>query len=94
MATTSLKLPDDVKELAASAAKHRGMTPHAFMVDAIRQVALAAEKRAQLLADAEESRSETLASGKGFAADEVHAYIRGRSQRKASPRPRAKTWRK
>lgn len=94
MATTSLKLPDDVKELAAVAAKHRGMTPHAFMVDAIRRAAGAAEKRAQLVAEAEDSRSEALASGKGFAADEVHAYIRARVQRKASPRPRAKSWRK
>ena len=94
MTTTSLKLPDDVKELATAAAKHRGMTPHAFMVEAIRQVASAAEKRARLLAEAEEARDETLASRKGFAADEVHAYIRGRVQRKATVRPKAKSWRR
>lgn len=94
MATTSLKLPDDLKQLAALAAKHRGVTPHAFMVDAIRQVASAAEKRAQFLAAATESRNETLASGKGYAADEVHAHIRARVQGKASSRPKARSWRK
>ena len=94
MATTSLKLPEDVKQLAAVAAKHRGMTPHAFMVDAIRQVAAAAEKRAQFVADAKEAQSESLSSGKGYAADEVHAYIRARAQRKPGARPRARSWRK
>lgn len=46
MATTSLKLPDDVKQLAVAAAQRRGMTPHAFMVGAIRRAASAAEIRA------------------------------------------------
>jgi len=40
MATTSLKLPDEVKQLAVAAAKHQGITPHAFMVDAIRVAAV------------------------------------------------------
>jgi hypothetical protein len=31
MSTTSLKLPDDMKQLAAAAARRQGVTPHAFM---------------------------------------------------------------
>ena len=39
MATTSLKLPDELKERAAKAAQELGISPHAFMVDAIRHAA-------------------------------------------------------
>lgn len=93
MSTTSLKLPDDVKKLAIEAAKHQGVTPHAFMVDAIRAAAIAAERRAAFVADATAARAETLESGKGYSAAEVHAYIRGRVGGKAVSRPKARSWR-
>lgn len=93
MSTTSLKLPDDVKQLATAAAKRQGVTPHAFMIDAIRAAAVAAEKRAAFVADALASRAETLESGIGYAADEVHAYIRARASGTAVSRPEAKPWR-
>ena len=94
MSTTSLKLPDDVKRAAAKAAKHQGVSPHAFMVDAIRSAASAAERRAAFVADAVASRAEVLASGKGYAAADVHAYIRARASGKAATRPRARSWQK
>lgn len=96
MSTTSLKLPDDVKQLAAAAARRQGITPHAFMVDAIRAAAVAAEKRAAFVADALAARAETLESGKGHAAAEVHAYIAARARGKAATtlaKPKAKSWR-
>jgi hypothetical protein len=92
MSTTSLKLPEDVKQLAAEAAERQGVTPHAFMVDAIRTAAIAAEKRASFVADALAARTQALKSGKGYAADEVHAYLRARVQGKAASRPKAKSW--
>ncbi len=94
MSTTSLKLPEDVKQLAVTAAKHQGVTPHAFMVDAIRVAAVAAEKRAAFVADAVASRTETLESGEGYAAAEVHAYIQERARGQAVSRPKAKNWRR
>jgi predicted transcriptional regulator len=94
MSTTSLKLPDDVKQLALSAAKHQGVTPHAFMVEAIREAATAAEKRAQFVADAVASREGMLKSGKGYAAEDVHAYLRARVRGESAPKPKAKAWRK
>ena len=36
MSTTSLKLPDDLKELAAAAASDQGISLHAFMVEALK----------------------------------------------------------
>lgn len=92
MSTTSLKLPNPVKQAAARAAKHQGVTPHAFMVDAIRSAAVAAERRAAFVADAVASRAEILTSAKGYAAVDVHTYIRARVSGKTAMRPRAKSW--
>lgn len=93
MSTTSLKLPEEVKRLAAKAAEHQGVTPHAFMVDAIRAAAVAAEKRAAFVADAVASREEIRQSGKGYSAAEVHAYLQKRARGKAAPKPKARSWR-
>jgi len=93
MSTTSLKLPEEIKKLAAQAAKHQGVTPHAFMVDAIRTVAVAAEKRAGFVADALQSRDAALQSGEGYSAAEVHAYMRERASGRDPSRPRVKSWR-
>lgn len=94
MPTTSLKLPDEVKQLAAAAAEHQGISPHAFMVGAIRAAAVAAEKRAAFISDAMASRVETHASGTGHEATEVHAYIRERAAGRKVAKPTAKSWRR
>jgi predicted transcriptional regulator len=93
MSTTSLKLPEDVKQLAVAAAKQQGISPHAFMVDAIRSAAIHAEKRAQFVADAVASRKEAVESGKGYVAEEVHAYLRAQAQGESAPKPKARSWR-
>lgn len=93
MSTTSLKLPEEIKQLAVAAAKHQGVTPHAFMVEAIRAAALAAEKRASFVSDALASRAEAIESGKAHPAAEVHAYLRARVQGKPAPKPKARSWR-
>ena len=93
MPTTSLKLPEDVKQMAADAARHQGVTLHAFMVDAIRAAAMAAEKRAGFVSDALASRMETVESGKGYPAAEVHAYLRSRAQGQTARKPRSRSWR-
>jgi len=93
MSTTSLKLPDDIKRLAAAAAKEQGVTPHAFMVDAIRTAAVAAKLRAEFVADAEAARSQAMKSGKAFPASDVHAHLRARVRGLKAPKPKAKPWR-
>lgn len=93
MSTTSLKLPDELKQRAAAAAQKQGISPHAFMVQAIEQAAMAAERRAGFVAEAQAARNETLASGKGYDADEVHAYLKARIASKKSTKPKAVSWR-
>ncbi|HVB55845.1 MAG TPA: CopG family transcriptional regulator, partial [Candidatus Acidoferrales bacterium] len=66
MPTTSLKLPDDLKMRAAAAAKVRGVTTHAFMLEAIREAATATEQRARFVADAQAARKAALKSGAGY----------------------------
>lgn len=78
MSTTSIKLPDDIKQKANAAALDLGITPHAFMVEAIRKATLAAEKQASFIADAQAARAATLQSGLGYEADDVHADLRKR----------------
>ncbi len=93
MSTTSLKLPEELKQLAATAARQQGVTLHAFMVDAIRAAATNAERRAQFVADAVGARKDAMESGKGYEAAEVHAYLQTRAQGRSARKPRAKAWR-
>jgi predicted transcriptional regulator len=93
MSTTSLKLPEALKAQAAAAAERLGITTHAFMVDAIRQAAAAAEDRARFIAAAKAARKAALKQGTGFDADEVHEYIRARAAGTAARRPKATPWR-
>lgn len=93
MSTTSLKLPDSLKTRTVAAAHREGKTPHAFMVEAIEYAATAAEQRAEFNADAIAARKATQKSGKGYAVEEVHAYLRDRILGKKTTKPKAKTWR-
>lgn len=94
MPTTSLKLPDELKQRAAKAAEELGISLHAFMIDAIRQAADAVEQRSEFVAQALAARAEMLQNGLGHDADDVRLYLRKRSGEKQAPRPNARTWRK
>jgi predicted transcriptional regulator len=94
MSTTSLKLPQEVKQLAQAAAKHQGISTHSFMVEAIRTAATAAEQRAAFVAAALEAEAEFAGTGKGYAAQEVHAWLKARAKGKPVAKPKARVWRK
>ena len=93
MTTTSLKLPDDLKARTTAAAKARGITTHAFMLEAVQLATNAAELRARFVKDALAALKTARKTGKGYAADEVHAYILAKTQGKPARRPGAKSWR-
>lgn len=93
MPTTSLKLPEDLKQRAAAAAQEQGVTVHAFMVDAIRQATTAAEERARFVAEAAAARKAMLKGGKGYEAEEVNAYLRDRIAGRKAAQPKARPWR-
>jgi len=93
MSTTSLKLTDDLKQRAISAAASQGVSTHAFMVNAIEQAATAAECRANFIADANAAREQMLSTGKGYSAEDVYAHIQARLEGRKAAKPRAKSWR-
>lgn len=93
MATTSVKLPNELKARAAAAAKARGISTHAFLVDAIGQTVDAAERRAQFVSDAVAARDQALASNLGIPATNVHDYLRDKTRGKPATRPNARAWR-
>lgn len=64
------------------------------MIGAIRSAATNAERRAQFVADAVASRKKTVQSGNGYAAEDVHAYLRARVHDDPTHKPKAKRWRK
>jgi predicted transcriptional regulator len=93
MATTSLKLPDDLKKRAANAARELGVSPHAFMVSAIEQAAKAAEQRARFIAEGKAAKEEMIQTGKGYDADDVHAYLKAKVAGTKAAKPKARSWR-
>ncbi len=93
MSTTSLKLSDELKQRAIDAAEKMGVSPHAFMIHAIDQAATAAERRASFVGDAQAARQQMLATGKGYDASEVHAYLKARLSGDKPAKPKARSWR-
>ena len=93
MTTTSLKLSPRLKARAAAAAKRRGITTHAFLVEAISAAATAAEQRARFVAEARTARAALRKGGEGYDVADVHAHLRARAAGAPSRRPRAKPWR-
>ena len=93
MTTTSLKLSDEIKQKVANCAHKQGLSPHAFMVQAIEQAVKATERQAKFLLDAKNAHADSLRTGQGYDAAEVHRYILARSKAATSSRPRVINWR-
>jgi predicted transcriptional regulator len=93
MSTTSLKLHEELKQRAATVAQNQGVSPHAFMVQAIEMATQAAEQRSGFLADAKAAHEQFLATGKCYDGDEFCAYIKARAAGKKVTKPRLKSWR-
>jgi predicted transcriptional regulator len=93
MTTTSLKLPEDLKKRATNAAHELGVSPHAFMVAAIEQAAKSTEQRVRFIADAKAAKEEMMQTGKGYDADDVHAFLKAKVAGKRSSKPKARSWR-
>jgi len=88
-ATTTLKLPDDLKSRIAPLAEAAGKTAHAWMIDALEAQAALSEMREDFIADAERSAAEVDAGGLLYAAEDVHAYIIARGSGKSARKPKA-----
>ena len=86
----SLRVPEDMKERVARLAEAQDTTPHAFMLEAIRDKIEAEEARAAFHAEARKRLALMKKSGKGIPAADVFAYLDARVQGKSPPRPKAR----
>lgn len=89
MATTSLKLPEALKERVNKQAERVGKTPHAMMVEMIANETERAEKQEALLARAEAALLHYQETGISYDAEEVMAYYRAKIQGIAQSMPQA-----
>lgn len=90
MPTISVKLADSVKARIDEAAARRGVSAHAFMVEAIEQATSQDEWQRSFVEDALRSRDDTIRTGKVYDGDEVAAYMRAKLAGKTVARPRAR----
>ena len=93
MSATTIKLSPQLKQRVAKLVRGSGKSAHAFMLEAIEQQTTLAERRKVFVAHAVASLDEALASGKGYALEDVQRYYAARAKGKRARKPRAKRWR-
>jgi predicted transcriptional regulator len=90
-ATTSLKLPDALKEQIAVTAAREGKTAHALMVETLQTAMDDARMRQQYYDDGDASYQDMVHTNISYAAADVHNYmlakVRGENPSLPSPKP-------
>jgi predicted transcriptional regulator len=86
-ATTTLKLPENLKARIARIAEAEGKSSHAFMVDALQAQTELAERRREFVESALLARQEVAEYGLVYDADEVFSYLHDRLAGKQAKRP-------
>lgn len=90
MSTTTIRLPDDLKEKVSRAAKRAGTTSHNFILEAIAEKAELAEQRNNFLSVAESRYSAIVASGQTIPWADMQRYLKGKAAGKRVFRPAAR----
>jgi len=89
MATpTTLKLPDDLRARLAAQAEAEGKSPHAYMVEALREKADRADRRREYLSAGAVAMREYERTGIAYAMEDVEQYILGIAAGKKPRRPK------
>jgi predicted transcriptional regulator len=75
MPTTTIKLPDTLRERIARAAEDSGVSPHAFMIEAIEARTELAERRREWIGAALKAEEQVARYGLVYDGDEVLAWM-------------------
>ena len=86
--TTSLKLPDDLKEKVGAIAHEVRQTPHAYMIEAIAERVARDERRQAFLEAGLKSLAEFKRTGIAYEHDDVMRYFADRIAGKKSRKPK------
>ena len=90
MSTTTIRLPEDLKKRIAQAAANAGTSSHAFILGAIEDSVIAAERRNEFFETAERRFADIAETGKTISWSAMRAYLLERVSGKKPPRPRPK----
>lgn len=90
MSTTTIRLPDDLKARVAIAAEQAGTTSHNFILEAVAEKAVRAERFADFDAVAEARYARIVESGKTIAWGDMRNYLEQRIADKPARRPAAR----
>jgi predicted transcriptional regulator len=84
----SLRVPEEVKKRIDKLAKQQDVTPHGFMLEAIREKVEAEEARLAFHAEAERRLARMKKTGVGIPAQEVFEYLQRRAGGRKATRPK------
>jgi predicted transcriptional regulator len=90
MATTTIRISNDLKARVAAIAERAGKTSHGFILEAIAEKAEQEEQRSEFDDVAERRFADIVASGKTIPWGEMRSYLEDRLAGKATRRPAAK----
>ncbi len=93
MATTTLRVPDELKARVAELAERAGKTPHAFMLEAIEERVRLSETRAAFVEEASGRFEEMLETGRAIDWHEMREHLKERAAGRKSKPPRVRAWR-
>ena len=88
---TTLKLPDDLRARLAEQAQAEGKTPHAYMLEALREKADRTDRRREYLAAGADALKEYERTGIAYAMEDVERYILGIAAGSKPRRPKPAT---
>ena len=91
MSTTTIRLPQNLKERIARAAERTGTTAHGFILEAIAEKAEHEERRAEFEDTAERRYAGIVASGKTVPWKEMRRYLERRVTGSKTVRPKPRT---
>lgn len=85
---TTLKIPDDLRARLAAQAQVEGTTPHAYMLEALREKADRADRRREYLSAGAAALREYERTGIAYAMEDVERYILGVAGGRKPRRPK------
>lgn len=90
MSTTTVRLPDELKARVAKAAAAAGVSPHAFIVEAVAARAAEVEARQEFEALALQRLDEFKRSGRSVAWPTMRRHMQDKAAGRASRGPKAR----
>jgi len=90
MSTTTIRLPDDLKERVSAAAKRTGTTPHGFILEAIAEKTARTERWDAFHAEADARYERIVATGRAIPWAEMRRYLEDRMSGSGAELPKAR----